>query len=410
MPVKSAAKKTEKKSAKKKSPRALASSPQIDVPKLHAMLQEKCKVENLPIIPPDGAIDVREYSPVEVCTRLKGAFQDIYQQLKEGTWPSLEVPLRRRENILYDERGNLFFGGLKQKLPYDGEYRDFLQTIRTAQVVNDILSRGLHSTKREVFYCDVNLFKEQVYSDRAIENLATILGTRRKCLNVLASEKGTCIGRLQIKDKNNIINCEKLGRGGWAISSILDQVDILESDAEFVLVVEKDAAVIRLSDIKFWKNVPCIIITAKGQSDRATHEFIRRLVTDLHIPALGLCDSDPYGLDILLNYAHGSVQSAYETPWMAVNDMWWLGVRPSDFDAFHVASDCRQRMDQMDMRRADYLLQDPQIQNNPVMKQEVELMLQTQEKAEIQALSRHGANFLVEYIVQKLETGDFVHL
>ncbi len=410
MPAKSIPKKTAKKTARKNSSRASVSSPQIDVPKIHAMLQEKCKVENLPITPPAGAIDVREYSPAEVCTRMKGVFQGIYQELKAGTWPSLEIPLRRRENILYDERGNLFFGGLKQTLPYNGEYRDFLQTIRTAQVVNEMLSRGLYSTKREVFYCDVNLFGEQNYSDRAIENLATLLGTRRKCLNVVASEKGVCLGHLLLKDKKDIINCEKLGHGGWAISSFLDQIEILESDAEFILVVEKDAGVMSLTDKKFWNKIPSIIITAKGQSDRATHEFIRRLVADLHIPALGLCDSDPYGLDILLNYAHGSVQSAYETPWLAINDIWWLGVRPSDLDAFHVTSDCRLLMDKTDKQRTEYLLRDPRVQKNLVMKREVELMLQTQYKAEIQALARHGANFLVEYIIQKLETGDFIHL
>ncbi len=322
----------------------------------------------------------------------------------------MEVPLRRRENILYDARGNQFFGGLKQQLPYDGEYPDFLQIMRTAQVVNDILVRDLHSTKREVFYCDVNLFKEQKMSDRAIENLAALLGTRRKCLNVIASAKGTCIGRLQLKDQNNLINCEKLGSGGWGISPMLEQIEILASDAEFILVVEKDAAVMVLTQKKFWQNVPCIIITAKGQSDMATHEFIRRLVADLKLPVLGLCDSDPYGLDILMNYAHGSVQSAYETPWTAINDLWWLGVRPSDLDTFRIASDCRIKMDRMDKQRTKYMLQDPRIQRNSAIKQEVELMLQKEEKAEIQTLARHRADFLVEYIIQKLETGDLVHL
>lgn len=44
----------------------------------------------------------------------------------------------------------------------------------------------------------------------------------------------------------------------------------IQSDALFILLVEKDAAFMRLAEDRFYNAYPCIIITAKGQPDVAT--------------------------------------------------------------------------------------------------------------------------------------------
>jgi hypothetical protein len=51
----------------------------------------------------------------------------------------------------------------------------------------------------------------------------------------------------------------------------------------------------RLSEDRFYRRYPCILITAKGQPDVATRMFLRMLKMQLKIPVLGLVDSDPYG-------------------------------------------------------------------------------------------------------------------
>ena len=50
----------------------------------------------------------------------------------------------------------------------------------------------------------------------------------------------------------------------------LFQVDNIQSDALFILLVEKDAAFMRLAEDRFYNTYPCIILTAKGQPDVAT--------------------------------------------------------------------------------------------------------------------------------------------
>ena len=73
----------------------------------------------------------------------------------------------------------------------------------------------------------------------------------------------------------------------------------IASDAKFILLVEKDAAFMRLAEDRFYNTYPCIILTAKGQPDVATRLFLRKLRNALRIPVLALVDSDPYGLKIL---------------------------------------------------------------------------------------------------------------
>ena len=48
------------------------------------------------------------------------------------------------------------------------------------------------------------------------------------------------------------------------------QVRNVQSDALFILLVEKDAAFMRLAEDRFYQTYPCIILTAKGQPDVAS--------------------------------------------------------------------------------------------------------------------------------------------
>ena len=69
----------------------------------------------------------------------------------------------------------------------------------------------------------------------------------------------------------------------------------VQSDAKFILLVEKEAAFMRIAEDRFYNRYPCIVITAKGQPDVATRLFLKKLKTELGLPVLGLVDSDPYG-------------------------------------------------------------------------------------------------------------------
>merc|ERR1719409_359543 len=157
---------------------------------------------------------------------------------------------------------------------------------RVMQLVHGVLSRGIHVTKRDLFYTDVKLFKDQKDSDAVLDDISCMLGCTRNSLHVVASEKGVVVGKLRYKEDGDEIDCTKMGVGGKAIPSNVDKVTDLRTDAKFVLLVEKDAAFMRLAEDRFYNKYPCIIITAKGQPDVATRLFLSKVKRELKLPVL----------------------------------------------------------------------------------------------------------------------------
>ena len=89
-----------------------------------------------------------------------------------------------------------------------------------------------------------------------------------------------------------------MGVGGKAIPPSIERVTEIKGSAKFVLIVEKDAAFMRLAEDRFYNTYPCVIITGKGQPDVATRLFVKRVREALNIPVLCLVDADPYGLKV----------------------------------------------------------------------------------------------------------------
>lgn len=282
-------------------------------------------------------------------------------------------------------------------------------TTRILQLVHQLCTKQIHVTKRDLFYTDVKLFQEQGQSDTILDDVSCMLGCTRSSLNVVASEKGVVVGRLVFVEDGDRIDCTKMGVGGKAIPPNIDKVQSMESDALFILLVEKDAAFMRLAEDRFYNRFPCVIITAKGQPDVATRLFLRKMKTDLKLPVLGLVDSDPYGLKILSVYMSGSKNMSYDSSNLTTPDIKWLGVRPSDLDKYKIPEQCRLPMSDQDIKTGKDLLNEDFIKKDKNWVKELELMVKTKEKAEIQALSSFGFQYLSEvYLPLKLQQEDWI--
>ncbi|CAM9210290.1 unnamed protein product [Choristocarpus tenellus] len=230
-------------------------------------------------------------------------------------------------------------------------------TTRVMELVHQVLGKGIHITKRDMFYTDVKLFKEQGESDTVLDDVACMVGCTRSCLNVVASEKGLVVGRVTFVEDGDLIDCTRMGVGGKAIPPYIDKIADIQSDADFILLVEKEAAYMRMAEDRFYQKYPCIVITAKGQPDVATRLFLKRLKRELNIPVLGLVDSDPYGLKILSVYMSGSKNMSYDSASLTTPDIKWLGVRPSDLDRYSIPEQCRLDMTEHDIKTGKELLQ-----------------------------------------------------
>ena len=80
-----------------------------------------------------------------------------------------------------------------------------------------------------------------------LDDVATMIGCTRSNLHVVASDKGLVVGRISFFEDGDFIDCTKMGVGGKAIPPYIDKIENIQSDAEFILLVEKEAAYMRMA-------------------------------------------------------------------------------------------------------------------------------------------------------------------
>ncbi|MGV9202786.1 MAG: hypothetical protein ACOC44_02060 [Promethearchaeia archaeon] len=377
------------------------------------LLQKKLKEEEGSNVNyPENTVKINDLNRRDALERLYSIVDGLIEQIYKHGRPTVKLPSRSSSNIIWDEENDLLLLGQQIKKKHFHSLTsvaDITRLVRVLEIINELLEKDMHATKREVYYSDVNLFKEQRNSDRSIEDVATMLYTTRNSTHVVASARGSCVGRLRIRDKNDIIDLEKQGSGGWSISPMLDNIEIIESDAEFILVVEKAAAMMRLTEARFWRDYPCIILTAQGVGNVATRMFLKRLSKELRLPVFSLVDSDPYGHYIHSVYMRGSKRLSYETPFLATPDIKLLGVLTRDLKKYNIPENCRIPMKKKDIKRTKEMLEEDFVKNNPKWRKDLKMALDLKVKAEIQALSTFGFEFLTEkYLPEKLTTGDWI--
>ena len=88
---------------------------------------------------------------------------------------------------------------------------------------------------------------------------------------------------------------------------------------------------------------------------------------------------------ILSVYVSGSKNMSYDSASLTTPDIKWLGIRPSDLDRYNIPAQCRLQMSDHDIKTGKELLEEEFIKKNPEWLKELESMVRSKEKAEIQA-------------------------
>ncbi|KAI8112309.1 hypothetical protein M9434_003632 [Picochlorum sp. BPE23] len=361
---------------------------------------------------PHSCREVVDKDADAILREIESSVLQVAYTILKGEGFTYALPNRSKANQLYVPELDRIV--LKDSVSYrqfanTSTCRKTVITTRILQLVHELCLKRIHVTKRDLFYTDVKLFEDQGNSDAVLDDIACMLTCTRSSLHVVASEKGVVVGKLQFTEDGDDIDCSRMGVGGKAIPPNIDKVTNIQSNAKFILLVEKDAAFMRLAEDRFYQTYPCIIITAKGQPDVATRLFLRKLRYTLRIPVLALVDSDPYGLKILSVYMKGSMNMSYDSSNLTTPDIKWLGVRPSDLDRFNIPQQCRLPMTDEDIKTGRKLLEEDFVKSNPLWVKELEIMVTTKVKAEIQALSSFGFQYLSQhYLPLKFQEGDWI--
>lgn len=350
--------------------------------------------------------------------KLETLGKDMVGQIKNGDGPTFETTLRTKSNTIFDEGyGCLRTGDKKEIRKYlsVAQAKTFMQTVAIAAKTKTFLDQDLHTSIRGLFYqlkfslgenIDEDLFTEQTESNALIEDLEVALKIKREDMNLTTDRKGFVAGNMVIRDKfggeETTIDLSKQGRSGWSIPSDVDNgMDIESLEAEYVLVVEKDALWQRLNEDKFWKKENCLLVTPKGQSTRGTRRLLRKLA-DRKLPVYCLMDCDAWGWYIYWTIKTGSMNLAYLGRDFAVPESKFLGVTMSDIKEFSFLEKLTIKAKEVDIKRAEEMLGYPWINRSKEWVKELKLVLSTKKKIEQDALQGQRLTFVGEYINQKI--------
>ncbi|KRT82838.1 hypothetical protein AMK59_3491, partial [Oryctes borbonicus] len=190
---------------------------------------------------------------------------------------------------------------------------------------------------RELYYQVKNFVRCPIQVNSAVNFISCIIEEPPWDFGIHATQKGLVYGDLTITlSGNEIINCNTFR--GTLIPHNLNKITKLESNASFILIVEKDSIFQKLLDEGLPNRLPrtFILITGKGSSDVCTRLFIKKLWQILYIPVFALVDADPYGIEIMLTYRFGSVALAHLSDYLALPSLRWIGIHPKEIISLNI--------------------------------------------------------------------------
>ncbi|KAJ5008519.1 Meiotic recombination protein rec12 [Colletotrichum sp. SAR 10_66] len=244
----------------------------------------------------------------------------------------------------------------------ENESIKFTQVLKIIHLSHSSLLSGNPVTKRNLFYQCPDLFKTQAIVDGLVDDISYTLGIGRDDLNIVASAKGLLAGPI--------------------ILHMRDSSSVSASASD----------------------------TGKGVPDLHTKQFLHLLHSAKpELPIYGLVDFDPYGVNIMRCYSHGSRGHAHEVG-VTVPSMQWLGIKSGDLlgrQDLGVDDDAafsRQQQSESNFEATDALkdrdrkiaktllgnIPDELDEYNIECRRELQIMLFLSVKAEIQAVDDAG--------------------
>ena len=344
----------------------------------------------------------------------------IVNQIEKGKNPEIVFPLRNLSNIVYDRKTKTLKLGNKlgsRSFFNVAHAKKFLQTIEVASVIKrELIESGKHEHLRGVFYMvkrtipgtNVNMADEQIETDKAIEDLEVITGLSREQLHVSANKMGSMVGSIILEDNGDTIDCSKLGRGGYSIPSITDELSFKKTNAKYVLYMEKAAIYERLNEDKFWQKNNCILVTSQGQTTRGIRRLLQRLYEEYELPIYVMTDFDCWGFYIYSVIKYGSIALAHASEKLTIPGIKFLGITADDITKYDLKKHLIKLNDQ-DLARMKQVSEYEWFKDNKEWLRQLKMMKDFGAKAEIQALSAKGISFISDvYLPTKIKNKEFL--
>jgi DNA topoisomerase VI subunit A len=354
-------------------------------------------------------------------TKIEKLAEGVLKTVEKGKNPFLDIPIRSLANVSFSEKHRLIeLGNQKQKRYFFNVSmaKKFMQTFLVSEACKELIDAGKTTSIRDLYYMTKhtigdtrqNTFEEQEESDPIIEDLEVTVEALREELHLFAKGVGSMVGPMTIRDSGDTIDLRRMGSGGWGVPSIVEEhvIQFGKHEAKYVLLVEKDAIWRRFNEDRFWQTQKCMLIHGQGQPPRGVRRLVQRLHSELKLPVYVLVDNDPWGFYIYSVMKQGSINLAYESMRMAVPEARFVGLSSFDKDKYALPVNVAIKMDDKDNGRAKQMLAYPWFKHAK-WQREIQEMVKSGLKFELEALSRRGISFITEeYVPKKLKDRDWL--
>jgi DNA topoisomerase-6 subunit A len=344
-------------------------------------------------------------------TSLKQLGSLIFEQIQNQEFPWIMMQSRSQDNIYYDHDLRQYVLGDKTVRRHSRNVRNirpFTQFLWTAWFARELVRQKKTSTLREVYYSargqrDIE-FRDQNESDYTISDLEVALNRPRESFNIYPKDRGAIFGDLNIEytlppayngvQKNLTDNPD-----GAPIGRSFTSAKFLDTTADKVIVIEKDAMFARFVEEKVHEKFNAILLQTEGIPSRSARMVISRLNHDKELPVYIFTDGDPWGLHIAMVIISGSEVAAHLRG-LTSPDAKWIGVWGSDIKKYKLPTE---NLTATDLKRLKELKIDPRYMND-LWQREIDILLKMGKKAELEAFSSKSLTYIVDqYLPDKLE-------
>lgn len=343
----------------------------------------------------------------------------IASTVKSENSPSFMMPIRSKSNILFDERSKVL--RLGDKMGYRrflnvAHTRKFMQSMLISSACQEYINVNRTVGKRELYYnlkhslpgSHENTFEDDIESGTVLNDIEASLGLLRERLHIEAKARGSIYGDITLSQAGDTFDCSRLGRGGWAVPGYVEDVEVVNHKADFILAIENDAMMSRLIQEKIYKNLNCLLITGEGMFPRGVRRFIKILSDKLKLPVIAFVDGDPYGFYIYSVLKYGSIELAHLSDRYAVPNSKYVGMTMDDIEAYGLQN-VTERLKEVDKKRIREEMEYPWFKNNKAWLRQLKLMEEKGIRIEQQALANKSLDFVAKkYLPEKINEGKFL--
>ncbi|KAK9698538.1 hypothetical protein RND81_08G111300 [Saponaria officinalis] len=359
-------------------------------------------------------------SPSQVRARIEVAVLNFLKILNSPNPKITNLPLITRNlknsmvsRSLMSDDSKIFLSHScsKRSMMNENAAKAFVRVWKVMEMCYQILMEEKRVTQRELFYkllcTSSDYFSSQEQVNRTIQDVVALLRCSRYSLGIMASTRGLIAGRILLQEQNKeVVDCSVCGSSGHPITGDLNilQSLIMKTDARYIIVIEKHAIFQRLTEDRFFNQVPSILVTAKGYPDLATRFLLHKMTRAFpNLPILALVDWNPAGLAILCTFKYSSIGMGLEAYKYACN-LRWLGVRGADLQM--IPEESMAPLKPKDLQIANSLTSLKILSED--YQEELTQMVESGHRAEIEALYCHGYDFLGKYLAKKIVQADYI--